>query len=199
MANQPHTTSRRNILAAALLAPVAVSAPAIAMTAPSSADWDAAMARYLAAKDKHERFNEAARPAWEKAEAAMPTYTIAPHARNGFSATIRISPQELENYAPGNGEIDGYTFIRPQIQAMKVQHEEYQRIKKEVRYDELAEMSERYCNAMIEAEEALIAMPAPHLRAVEWKLAYWQQMSADNEIEPDSYVSVLADVRRLAA
>lgn len=172
MANQPHTTSRRNILAAALLAPVAISVPAAAVT-PSASGWDAAMARYLAAKDKLDRFNEAARPAWEKAEAVMPTYSITHYAKNGSVADIPFTPAELENYVAGNSAWDGYAFIRPQIEAMKAQHEEYSRIKKEVRFNELAEISERYCNAMIEAEEALLAMPAPHLRAVEWKLTHW--------------------------
>ncbi len=156
------------------------------------------MARYLAAKDKHDRFNVSATPFREKAEAVMPSYTITHKPKLGVPATFRIGPDDFAEYDPEPDGWDTYKFIRPEIEKLKADHQEYLRIKKEVRYNELAETSDRYCDEMTAAESVLLNMPAPHLKAVEWKLAYWMEISKGGSVDPENFATLLSDVRRLA-
>ena len=58
---------------------------------------------------------------------------------------------------------------------------------------------EQLCEAMIDAEDALLAVPAPHLAAVEWKLRYWRQMAEANTLMPANFDRIITDVQRLSA
>jgi len=56
---------------------------------------------------------------------------------------------------------------------------------------------EPLCDAMIGAEDVLLAIPAPHLAAVEWKLLHWQSQTEHSQLTPKCFESVISDVRRL--
>lgn len=56
---------------------------------------------------------------------------------------------------------------------------------------------EPLCSAMIDAEDALLALPAPHLAAVEWKLLHWQSQAEHSQLVPASFDHLISDVRRL--
>jgi len=62
-----------------------------------------------------------------------------------------------------------------------------------------SDQSEALCDKMVDAEMRLLKMPAPDLRAVEWKLLSWQEHSRDCVVEPSNFDDMLADVRRLSA
>lgn len=47
----------------------------------------------------------------------------------------------------------------------------------------------------IAAEEHLLAMPAPHWQALEWKLRYWVDLAGPHE----HFAVVILDVQRLGA
>ena len=47
-------------------------------------------------------------------------------------------------------------------------------------------------------EDRLLAMSAPDLRAVEWKLQYWRRECEMFELEPRHFNSLIDDVQRLS-
>jgi hypothetical protein len=47
-------------------------------------------------------------------------------------------------------------------------------------------------------EDRLLAMPAPDLRAVEWKLQYWRRECETFVLEPHYFNALIDDVQRLA-
>lgn len=48
-------------------------------------------------------------------------------------------------------------------------------------------------------EDRLLAMPAPDLRAVEWKLQYWRRECETFVLEPQHFNSMIDDIQRLAS
>ncbi|MEC3912195.1 hypothetical protein U5A82_17450 [Sphingobium sp. CR2-8] len=51
---------------------------------------------------------------------------------------------------------------------------------------------------MVDAEDVLLALPAPHLNALEWKMLRWREQSEDSSLMPENFDAMLADIRRLA-
>ena len=166
------STSRRDVMRALSIIPAVIAAPAVisaaaAATFPSSAAWDAAMARYLAAKARSEEMEARLKPIWDRIDAARPAYKITHVAKDGSSATYRMGPDDfpLYLYDLEPGTLDGTSFLRPQVEAMKAQHEDFERLKREVGYTELARLSDQYGTEELDAEYTLLNMPAPHLLA----------------------------------
>lgn len=54
-------------------------------------------------------------------------------------------------------------------------------------------------DALVKAEGVLLDMPAPDLRAVEWKLRWCRTFSEDMILEARDFDTILADIARLAA
>lgn len=200
-------TDRRAFLAGMLMAPVAAAAPVQAaatfVCAPvsSSAAWDAAMERYQTAKARNDEFHAFAKPRWDQADAHRPDYIIRHEAKNGSVGVFDLNPHRADyaKYEWDGGPLDAYRFIRPQIERIEAEHEAYQRACDAVGYDQLHDQADEFCNGMVLAEDALLTMPAPHLKALEWKLLRWQEQSADSSLTPENFDQLIADVRRLSA
>ena len=156
------------------------------------------MARYLAAKARSEEMETRLKPIWDRLDAARPAYKITHVAKDGSSATYRMGPDDFALYDSKPGDLDGCSFLRPQIEAMKAQHRDFERLKREVGSAELGRLSNRYSDEEAAVEYALLNTPAPHMRAVEWKLKCYAEIAADSSLDPADLENILADLRRLA-
>ena len=194
--------SRRDAIRA--LAVISTGLPTLAYAAPvlnstKSADaaaWDAAMARYKGIKAKADRFHATVWDRTVKATADIcPPYRFIHTAKNGHTVQYSLWPADFAKYEPD--AVDMWTYIRPQIEQAKAKYAAFSASPQSDELKRVNELSDRYNEALTDAEDALLCLPAPHLEAVAWKLRHLQNVSADCVIEPGAIANVLFDVRRL--
>ncbi|MFB0875343.1 MULTISPECIES: hypothetical protein [unclassified Sphingobium] len=196
--------SRRDAMRALAILPIIIAAPTAAsaatglVCAPSAdaAAWDAALAHYQALKGAFDHWYETVcAPATEAAKGLCPPYRITHVAKSGHAAEYVIWPKDFADYDAE--PVDMWLFIRPQIEEAKAKYAAYIASPLPDQLCQIKEKADRDLDAVTEAEDALLCLPAPDLAAVAWKLRHYQWLAADCVLEPGQIANVLFDVRRL--
>lgn len=208
------STTRRNLLGAAMIAPALVAVPGIAAT-PDRTAWDAAKV----ALDKIEEIDAAFTPGWwetwQKCKAecdAVPHITIPGTGHCGKrsymtsdSAEVRIAEREIADLDAGRMRLDDlpglrehYEMKRRFVAAARDREQKVQYIRDHHGMDRLDARAEELGQQVADARERLMKTPAPDLRALRWKLD--QLREDDGDVVPwvAEYVEqCFADIARL--
>lgn len=190
--------TRREILAAAIAAPL-IAAPSVAQAAglaclpiADTAEWDAALARYQSANDDDDRFyREVYRPEMEPLDHLEPPYNITHVAKNGHAFTYSIDPR-YNDY--DTSQIGEWRFLREEIEQAKEKCAAYAAAMPASRRSYLNQTTDALGEAAYDARWALFRTPAPHLRALEYKLRMLKEASADSVIDPTEIEQIIKDV-----
>lgn len=195
-----HTT-RRALLGAAALAPIALALPTAAAPATRTA-WATALDRYEraeAAVRVDEPLHDAAHEAWK---AAQPSEEIVLWREFPFANRPRILWMDVDkaeaDWLAAEGKLWWGSPARMLAAFESVRNFQRQWHANPYRpaLDVASERNDALDNERFEAEEALWAMPAPDLEALAWKLERYLADDADYAIT-SRRGAVLADVRRL--
>ncbi|QUT05185.1 hypothetical protein KFK14_19635 [Sphingobium phenoxybenzoativorans] len=196
--------SRRGLVAALAVVPVAACAvPAVAATVDSSA-WDAAMAHYLKCKEVADTFGrEVHDPVHAQVNAIRPTYNFTHQAGVGLPCRYFIPASDFEQFDLEDHAHDPHAFIRPKIEALKEEHARFEALKAELDADAINDRYDALVDAECEACYELLQMPAPHAAAMLWKAEYLFGAEAKTGDSTPSYSGdyvepFLNDVRRFA-
>lgn len=196
-------TTRRQLLAAVVAAPIAIAAPAHAMAsfkcapAPDASVWAATMARYEALKAEDRQFHdEVYSPAMDPIHELSPPYRFQHVAKNGHVASYYVDVQDIENFDVGLGGL--MRSVAAQMEEARAKYAAYSDAKTKVDTAALNERSDAYGSAVFEAERELLNMPAPHLGALAWKVALLKERSVDSVTDPTELEQILCDIRHLA-
>lgn len=194
-------TTRRQLLAAAaalpaLVAPAHAGASFTCLPAGDASAWDAAVARYeaIAAEDRH--FHDAIyHPVMDPIHEMSPPYRFQHVARNGHAVSYCVDGPDLCKYDTERFGL--WVSMHNELSEAKATYATYLDARSKVDVDGLNERSDAYGSALFEAERELLAMPAPHLAALEWKVELLVRQSDDSAIQPAELAQILSDVRRL--
>lgn len=215
-ASPANAPTRRGFIGGALAAPTLVAAPALAAPASDRAAWDSAMRAYQLAKASSAAFNrDYWTPAWEAwiADcAALPHTTMKGEPRLGLHPASTDDPKSIK-WARYHASA---TYHDPRDEGLAAMAAEYRRVvaaadsrdaatyrlAEAYNLDALGNRSEQLAEAEDEAEARLLALPAPDIAALAWKMLQLLTPDGHDNFTPSwsgEYVApVLADARRLA-
>jgi len=193
--------SRRHILAALAAAPVAFPAAA-ACAVPALTSWDKKLAAYEAAKREHENWHERVYyPVMEKVErfAPRPDLWFEVTARSGQTARYDMWPTRMDEYDNHISHV-----FREKAAAVREAWETHVAGRERFGLSALNKESDRLVDYVYDLHNELIYMPAPHLRALAWKVDQLFGPGIAREADEDGptwcadYINALvSDVRRL--
>lgn len=207
--------SRRQALSGLAAAPAVLVAPSVVIAAsvPETAAWDAAMADYLKAKAEDDAFDpvyHATHKAYTAAKPDADAFKIADSSLRFYDKRYILYGLDLEkhtaDFLAGENKLWWGKSVKPDFlaemdrirafrQATQAADDATGYSRANDRYDELVDRTS-------EAADALIAIPAPHAEALQWKLHYlFGDMASDENSIPcfnNEYLRpVFNDIRRL--
>ncbi|MXO85238.1 hypothetical protein GRI38_04270 [Altererythrobacter aurantiacus] len=209
-------TKRRDLLKVAPLCAVAVALPATASAVSDRTAWEKAMRAYLAAKSEDAAFLAEWRITSDRCKAAcervpheaFPSdpYTGTPGPITTDNASfVRRARRTVADLASGRMHFDDRPDLRAHRKlcqdvaaAADRRDEQVRRVRSSFAMDEADDMAEELCDRVCATHSALMAMPAPDLAALHWKLDQLRDQDGDMESWAARYVAqTFADIARL--
>ncbi|TPG13163.1 hypothetical protein [Sphingomonas oligophenolica] len=211
MANHVTIITRRAMLDAVVAIPaVAMIGAMPALAAPSASGWDAAMITYERAKKRAARFDvyhDRVMVGWEanKPSQAIIDWSEFPFSdRNAVAHTLDIDAYRRWVISNENGLWTGSALAKQRRLDAIDTVAEYRRLRtvndRRFNIERVCTSFERHDDAVVAAEHALMAMPAPNLRALQWKLRHGITADEDGHLQSfsmDYLKPIFDDVDRL--
>ena len=217
------TTSRRALLKAAPIIAAAAAVPATALTIPTSGDrseWNAAFDAYNAAKTEDDAFNAVfsdLHDRWTAATEAVPHQTFRPDVYSGrfqpVSTADRIfvadARRTIRDLAEGKRrhdplpELEQHTELCREVAAAADERDaKISQISQRMGYDQAETKWDALGGRVSDAENALLATPAPDVAALRWKLDRLTVDVREHEVSLPAWTAeylsqTLADIARL--
>jgi hypothetical protein len=207
-------TTRRAFMAAVPAAAVVASVPAAALAMPTEGTdrrgWDAAMQAFQRLEAEDAAFEGPYQAAWQNCRAeceAVPHVTFPPEAYTGGRCqttadqwALKRARRDVEQLDAGKMRLDPlpdlrehYDLKRQLVKAADERDAAIQAIRDRYDMDALDDRSDALGDQLADAAFALMALPAPDLAALRWKIDYTFGESYD----PSYLAQMRADIARL--
>lgn len=180
----------------------AVTRAHVTLPAIDSTAWDQAMKRLEVATAASDKFDaEIFHPLWQEYERRCgdrPNLSFTVSARDGSSATYRMFPDQLDEWA----ESDLWSrYARPIRDAWNEYEAREAQAEADLNFEAMNEEHDRLVRVFCDIKHEILKMPAPHFMALRWKLEHTIEPGEKGEIVPWSddeiRLAIVADYQRL--
>lgn len=193
--------TRREAIAA--IAATSIAAPAFALpTAKDSGAWDQAMAYFRHCEAAVNAYAHRHDEAEERYRAAV---KVLPHEAVEYQGGLVVTTADQWAIDNARRSVKGVVYLEPcafehhknsmaLLDAVEARNAKIAEIDQRVGWTVTSERYEALVDRMVEAQNALLAMPAPHSEALLWKLEYFM---ADSIYTDELVAPTVADMRRM--
>lgn len=210
---------RRNFIMGSAVAALSVSALPVAAASANATDrrrWEAAMADLARIEAEDAAFTPNWEKTWKRCNAeceAVPHITLRPSPYSGIKRPVSTADTQfvatarrtLANIAAGKERWDDIPSLNEQMQLLRDTAAEADKRDRQVQairdrhdMDRLDDKAEALGDALADAQGVLMAIPAPDLSALRWKLDHLTNRGEGWDSWSDDYVrQVNADIARL--